>query len=513
MTSSEPVPVVLAAGHLHPAILFLRFLQALPRTVFLALLGWLIGEYWLIAVAVLPFVMQMVSGLLSYLTVQYQLTTGELLLREGILHRQERRIPIDRIQDLAFESTLLRRVLGLVAVRVETASGKAAEAMLDSLGRVEAEQLRLVLQQARAERRTAAVPAPAEVAGPEPEPELLVHQTRTSDLVVRGLTDMRIGALLVTAFVVLDMFDNLGVLGRLRGIAGPITDWIARLPGPWLGALLLALAVAVLAGGAMVAVVGNVVQFWTFTLTVRDGVLQRRFGLLTTRQKTLPLRRVQRVTTASTWLQRPFGFCTVRADSASSGTSTAEDQKGGWDLVVPLADVARAEAVLPVLLPGLDPRAVAWQHVSPLLVARTTLEAAVLALVLLVPGLVWLGPASLLVLLLVPLAWLLGQLVWRNFGWAAPDGFVALRRGILGRYQAFIPLVRVQSVILLAGPVDRMFGLAQLVVHVAGGSPTALTNLTRSDAEGLRALIAEAAVAAAGREWRRQPVAVAPGGL
>jgi membrane protein YdbS with pleckstrin-like domain len=219
---------------------------------------------------------------------------------------------------------------------------------------------------------------------------------------------------------------------------------------------------------------------------------------------------VQRVTLSSTWLQRPFGLCSVRADSASSGTSVAEDQKGGWDLVVPLADRARAEAVLPVLLPGADARAVPWRRVSHLLAARIALEAAVLAALSIALMYWWLGPASLLVLLLVPVAWLLGQLIWHNFAWAVGPGFVALRRGILGRYQAFIPLAKVQSVILLAGPVDRLFGLAQLVVHVAGGSPTALHNLTRADAEGLRALVADAAVAAARREWQRAPVASVP---
>jgi membrane protein YdbS with pleckstrin-like domain len=156
-----------------------------------------------------------------------------------------------------------------------------------------------------------------------------------------------------------------------------------------------------------------------------------------------------------------------------------------------------------VLLPGFDAAALPWRRVSPLLVARVTLEGAVLAAVLATVLYPWLGAMSLLAVLLAPVCWLVGQLVWHNFAWAVLPGFIALRRGILGRYQAFIPFGKVQSVILSAGPVDRLFGLAQLVVHVAGGSPTALHNLTRSDAEGLRALVADAAVAAARQDWVR----------
>ena len=131
---AQPQPV-LASGHLHPGMLFLRFLDGLRGTLVpliiaivaqLPLLGALVAGW---------FVLSMVYALVRYLTFEYVLTSTELVTREGILHRQERRIPVDRVQDLSFESTLVRRIFGLVVVSVETASGSGAEARLDSLGR------------------------------------------------------------------------------------------------------------------------------------------------------------------------------------------------------------------------------------------------------------------------------------------------------------------------------------------------------------------------------------------
>ena len=159
---AAPEPPVLARGHLHPGVLLLRLLDALRQAIFPALLGVVVEPVFL-AIAGAMFLLQLGTALARYLTITYTLSAEELVVREGILSRQERRIPLDRIQDLGFESTLLRRALGLVVVLVETASGKGAEARLDSLGRDEAVHLRETLLAARATRGLAAA---APLAGP-----------------------------------------------------------------------------------------------------------------------------------------------------------------------------------------------------------------------------------------------------------------------------------------------------------------------------------------------------------
>ena len=135
---------MLARGHLHPAILLLRLIDALRQVAFPVILGIAI-EQWFLVAALALFVLQLGYAIVRYLTLEYTLTCEELRIREGLLHRQERRIPLDRIQDLGFESTILRRALGLSVVMVETASGRGVEARLDALLRSDAEHLREVL--------------------------------------------------------------------------------------------------------------------------------------------------------------------------------------------------------------------------------------------------------------------------------------------------------------------------------------------------------------------------------
>jgi putative membrane protein len=245
------------------------------------------------------------------------------------------------------------------------------------------------------------------------------------------------------------------------------------------------------------------VTFHGFTLTLRGDVLQRRFGLLTTRQKTLPRTRIQRVTLEQPWLRRLLGVAVVKADSAGGSRSDGEDVTSGWDVVVPLAKLEPAHALLPALLPGLEREVFGWQRGSARLVVRTALQGVVLAAVAIAGLWPQTGATSLLALLLVPLWALLGVLVWRNLGFGLGTDFLALQHGVLGRTIAYVPTAKVQAVVVRRGPFAQLLGLAELTVYVAGGSPTRLPDLTAGDARALAATIAARAADAARADWRR----------
>lgn len=498
-------PVVLAKGHLHPAVLLLRLLDALRQTAFPVLIGVAIERWFLVLAAVL-FLLQLGYAVARYLTLEYTLTTDELRVREGILERQERRIPLDRIQDLGFESTILRRALGLVVIMVETASGRGVEARLDALSRADADHLRDVLLAARRDRTNAPAAATAGgseavAAAPPPEPEWLVHRSSYGELLLRGVTDLRLGGFLLTGFAAIQLLDQLGMAARIAGFVDNVHEWLARFSPLVIGAILLALVLVVIGFGVVTATLGNLVQFHGFVLVLRGNVLQRRYGLLTTRQKTLPRARIQRVTLEQPWLRRLLGYAVVKADSAGGSRMQGEDTTGGWDVVVPLTRLVAADALLPALLPGIEQQNFGWRRGSRRLIVRTTLQGVVLAAIL-VPAFwtAW-GTWALLGLLLVPLWALLGVLAWQNLGFALGGPFLALRHGIVGRYLAYVPTTKVQAVVVRQSPFSQLLGLADLTVYVAGGSPTRLPDLTLGDAKQLALEIAEHAAVAAAADW------------
>lgn len=526
MTSSEPSPAPpplaapspatepLLQGHLHPAILLLRLIEALRSALFPLVAGVLVNR-WFLALAAATLLMQLGYALVRYLTFHYTLTRTELRLREGILERQERRIPIDRIQDLGFESTILRRMLGLAVVSVETASGKGAEAVLDSLGRAEAEELREALlreRQARLAHVAQPLTPPEALVPPAPEPEWTVATASSGDLLMRGLTDLRVGALLVSAFAALQIADQLGLLVKLRFDADSFFAWLHGFPLALVAVVLVALVAGALTLSAIASAVGNVMAFHGFTLSLRGDTLLARYGLFTRRQKTLPRSRVQRVTVEQAWLRRLLGSAVVSADSAGSGRGAGEMQASGFDVVVPMAPLAAVESMLPALLPQVRGLPSDYLRGSARLVLRTSLKGAIWGALITLASWPFVGPFAALALLLVPVAWTAGQLAYGNLGYQIDEHHLFLRFGIVGRYQAILPTAKVQAVVQERGPLQQLLGLTDLTVFVAGGSPTRLADLTVEVARALQRELALRGARAAAQDWARKNLLPQAGG-
>lgn len=481
------VPRVLAAGHLHPGVLVLRVVDAARQALLPVVISIIAQQAWLaIASAVLALV-GILFAVARYVTFRYVLDDHELITREGILHRQERRIPVDRIQDLSFESTLLRRAMGLVVVSVETASGKGAEARLDSLGRRDAELLRAALFGLRTDRQSTA-PAPAEV---------VLVRTSFGELVLLGMTRNRAGAILVAVVGILELADELGLGQAVGGSLGGAFERIAAFGTPIVLLFFAAIALLVLVLGAFVSTIAAIVRWGDFTLSAREGVVTFRHGLLTRRSQSLPRNRIQRVMLEANLMRRLVDAVVVRADSAGADASEKDASRNARDVVVPLCASARAERLVPHLLPGLAHASPRWQRVSSRLILRVTLENLAYAIVAIALGLPWIGMLALLALALPVIAFGRATLAYQNLGFARLPGHVAFRWGVLSRSRAFVPLRKVQGVTLVAGPIDRLFGLRRITVFVAGGSPTRLGHLPREEAEQLRdAVVLEAASSA-----------------
>jgi putative membrane protein len=476
---------VLAAGHLHPGMLFLRALDSLRQTLLLVAISYITEQRLFLVMALVLFLLGMLHALARYLTFAYRLTTEELITTEGILHRQERRIPLNRIQDLSFESTILRRLFGLVVAAVETASGQGSEARLDSLSRRDAERLRAALLQARGVAQTPDA-APA---------ERLLFQSSTGELSLLGLTSNRVGAILLGLLGLFELADQLGLLGLGVGPFGRLLDQVLALH--WSLGLLagFALLLAALLAGWVLSIVSSLVLFHDFRLSLRDEILLRRHGLLTTRAQALPRRKIQRVSIEQSWLRRLLGVASMRADSAGSGMAPGESASAGRDIVVPLCQRGFAAWLVPELLPGARLGAQVWRRVSGLVIPRVGAKGVLWAIPLVLLGWPWLGRIAIGALVLIPIAFAMGLGLYDNLAYARDERHVLMRFGIFGRYVAVLPLRKVQGVVLRAGPLERLLGLASVTVYVAGGSPTRLSDLPRREAEQLQRELARDAAA------------------
>ena len=105
----------------------------------------------LAAVAIFALMVWLTVPVLRWRTTTYQLTTRRLRMREGIVTRRGRDIPLARINDVSFEKGLLDRLLGAGRLVVESA-GEHGQILLNDIPHVEQVQgtlFRLVEQEQR----------------------------------------------------------------------------------------------------------------------------------------------------------------------------------------------------------------------------------------------------------------------------------------------------------------------------------------------------------------------------
>jgi putative membrane protein len=539
MTPSDPS----AERRLHPlSILFSLASQlrafALPviavtAGVGMAGRGW---ELWMLP-AIVPVALLSLS---RYLTLRYRFEAHEMVIRSGLLFRNERHVPYDRIQNLDAVQNVLHRLFKVVEVRVETGGAKEAEAKLSVLSLAAFEEMRGRVLGERAaaarsgEAQTAGEPrvsAPAgtaaaatAVAAPA---EALLLELPLREQVLCGLIDGRGGVILAAGF---GLLWELGLMDRFTGdwFGGDMSGrrFFRSLAESLFGDGGLALFQVAQAAGVVFALLGvlrfssvawAVLRLHGFRLSRAGEDLRIEMGLLTRISATIPLRRIQTLTVREGPLHRLFGRVSVRVETAGgdgggggSGGS-GESGKGAGaaaqrEWIAPLLRREALPGLLRELLPDLDPTALAepgWQAVHPRAFRRVLKRWLLVTLPLALPGLAvgWWGPLVLLPLLVL-WAWVGARGTVARLGWAViseeKGGAVLSRSGWLWRRTSIVRFGKIQAVALHESPWDRRAAMARVRVDTAGAGESShgvnIPYLARETADGLsRRLAGEAA--------------------
>jgi len=130
---------------LHPASILFNILKqlrafAVPLLLLLVGLGTRDGAWqgW----APLFIVPYTGAAIARYVSFRYRYDSHELFIRWGIFFRNERHVPYERIQNIDAVQNVLHRLLGVVEVRLQTASGTDPEATLSVLALADLEDMR-----------------------------------------------------------------------------------------------------------------------------------------------------------------------------------------------------------------------------------------------------------------------------------------------------------------------------------------------------------------------------------
>lgn len=486
-----------ADRRLHPSSLIGGGLKQLPQFAIgaPALAGLLsnLQIAYILLIAAAGVALAFGGALLAWMRFRYGVGARDIVIESGILHRQRRVIPFDRIQDIDIEQGPLSRLFGTAKVRIETGGATKNEGNLDAIALADAHRLRETLRHGQAE----AGPPAGAADPPVPRDEPLLFRMSLGRVLLAGLFNFSLVFLAI-------IFGSLEYLDALFGIdpwsldwVGPARDMVGQ--ATWaLTALALALVVLI---GIAAGVLSTLARDFNFRLTRAPGGLRRRRGLFTLSEVVIPLRRVQLSIVSAGLVARLFGWHRLEFQTLS-----ADVAKAGHQVAAPLA---RMEEILPVLAevaPAALPADDEYKGVSKRHILRQTLRWLTL-LAIPVAILVIAFPFALGLLALLPLLVGAAVLQWRYHRYCLTGSHLHIRGGLLTRRHWIIAYERIQSLSTTSGPLQRRLGLASLAIDTAGASAfsaPAIVNLPQADAEPLAAelVVRQRAARAALRQKR-----------
>nr|WP_239679461.1 PH domain-containing protein [Natronosporangium hydrolyticum] len=456
-----------------------------------------LGLAGFLGTVVIATVLVMAYSAVTWLVTGYHVVGRELRIYDGVLVRRTRAIPLERLQAVELVRPLMARATGLAELRLEVVGGGKTEAPLAFLTVADATALRnRLLALAVRVGAPAAAPggqaaplagaaapgaAPSAVPPPPPTGEIPPAHPEPPDQPVppahpappdQPVPPVHPGypapgypaqgypgypppgypppgypaAPAPAAPAPLAERHLHSVVNRDVLISQILTPQVIFLPIAialvvtqyWFGARAWSLVVLASMAAAVIGViqqpVRRIMSDWNFRMAVQDPPpgkrhpgLRIRSGLTETRSQTVPLNRVQAIGVTWPFLWRRRQWLRSRLDVAGYGVG----EGAGSDRLLPVGDLATARRLTSVVLPGID--------LTDLRLRRPPRRAR------------WLAP-------------------WRQpvLGIAMTDEVFVSRDGRITRELVVVPYLRIQSVRLTQGPIQRLLGLANVYADTAG---------------------------------------------
>ncbi len=445
----------------------------------------------LVALGVILGVLLVIVGLawVSWRFLTYRITDEAVEERSGVLFRQHRRAPLDRIQNVNLHRTLLARIIGATAVEVST-GGTGGKVTLRFLGhgdaiRVREQILRAVAAKREREGASAAAPVPDGSRPPMPQSFLDARVSDIADFdvdpaaaaagaLIRVPPGRLIGSIALSTEVFILVLIVIGI--------SVSTIWAS----PFVLFTLLPLALAFIG-----ITIGQANSGWGFTLSRSGDGIRVGAGLTSITTETVPFGRIHAIEARQPLGWRLTGWWKMRITTAGHSLARGGQNKlqntvlpvGGVDDVLRVLDAILRNEGTPdqneSLRDGLDGEAAHYLRAP-----RRS---------------VWvLGPGR--------------RRAGIDIDHSDSTGAtLRIRGGALTRRFAIVPLGRAQSVQLHRPPAHRLLGLGTIQADTVIGPIRLLRRgLDRHDAEQFFESLALAVIGAQQNEGEDRPCSNEP---
>jgi putative membrane protein len=305
--------------------------------------------------------------------------------------------------------------------------------------------------------------------------ERILNRRSLSDLVIHGICSNRIW---IFIGVLAPFFDNIAdQAGRwFASIGFDIKDLFSlQSHSLWqVGLYAFSMAMVVMIVVVSFSVIGSLISFYGYTLTTLDDRYIRRSGLFTKHEVSMRLSRLQMIVRQQDWLDRLLKRINLKFEQSNDNLNQAAPSAQSSKIIVPSINAEQCEQLIRELYPDNQLSNIKFEPISkhfllryigyyllPLWLICTTIalqnNEARLALLF---SLVLFGVTALIVLR------------WKRWGYAHDQGYVYIRKGLIGVDYFCFPAYKVQQTQFNQSLLMKRRQLASLKLILASGSVT-----------------------------------------
>jgi putative membrane protein len=412
---------------MHPVAAISGLIAALKEFIVPLVLVYFFGrggnQYeWLFGIAlIIPFA----ASIGRWYRFTYHIEGTTLKVSEGLFVRKKVTVPKNRVQSVDITAGVIQRLFGLVSVKVKTAGN--SEAAVD-LTAVTSEEARMIVETLRGEGKSDIQDTGLVAAEGPPE----VYAITMKRLLAAGATSGQIGVILSILVTIFSQFDD---MIDFDAIMNAFDRW-----APFLANSTFFIISTVVLGTWVFAILGTIATYYNFTLVRKEKELVVRYGLLKTKQVSIPYNRVQAVRFSEGILRQPFGYGALYVESAGQG----DERQQSSCIIAPFIHKDEVDLVIAEILPDLRVESVDLTSPPPRAKWRYVLRV-IRPVVLFAALITYFVPYGWLSLLMLPISVGLGLSQYKAAGYMISGEKLLLRTRSIGRTNVLIKRSRVQS--------------------------------------------------------------------
>lgn len=430
-------------------------------------------RYWLIRGGALLAVVGFAFAILGYLRFRYRVSDDRILLRQGVLHREELDIDFHRVQNITIKEPFYMRPMGLSVLSIDTAGSGAKEISIAGIQRDLALELRDQI-------------LGATNPGPTGDPEQQVNDNNSKLLVALSRRDVLIYGL--TANFMLWVAIAIGALFGSGDLAERFFSWLATrfavsdmmvfLQNEG-GTLLVGLAIFGLVLLALVllpliSVLGALFRYDGYRLTIDGETYRKSSGLLTRFDDSIKQHKIQALMWKQNFIALYFNRISIqlRQASAGSGADKGPLPAAKANFLVPSLAPTLANELSGEFLPECNPDQAVYSQVDRrrFIVFNMAVLLIPATLITIIPSLLVSWKFMLLIPVCAGIFYMVSDRRWKKTGYAVAGGYGFVRSGFIGTLTTIFPLFKIQRIDVRQTPIQHRKGLAHLTIHLASHS-------------------------------------------